>query len=157
MQQKKPDLLVFIIGFLVFFVCFGYLSLYLLGSNYQTKVNTVPKAEITILPPAVIPTVDTSFLVIVPTTTIPPGTVNGGEFPINSYVQITGTGGNGLRLRAKPGTDSQVNFVAAESEVFKVIDGPVQLGDYSWWLIVAPYDDLRRGWAAGDFLSAIKE
>lgn len=157
MEQKKPDLLVFAIGFLFFFVCIGYLLLYLLGSNYQTRINTIPKAEITILPPSTIPTIDMSYLIVSPTKTVTPGNALDGEFPIDSYVQITGTGGNGLRLRANPGIESSVNFIAAESEVFRVIDGPVKSGDYSWWLIVAPYDDLRRGWAASDFLSAIKE
>lgn len=157
MRTNKPDLLILIIGFFVFIACIGYLSLYLLGFTYQKNVNTIPKAEITVLTPPNIPTIATAYLIIVPTNTPEPNSVIYGEFPIDSYVQITGTGGNGLRLRANPGTDSQVNFVAAESEVFKVIDGPIQLGDYSWWLIVAPYDDLRRGWAAGDFLSAIKE
>ena len=44
-----------------------------------------------------------------------------------------------------------VNFVAAESEVFKVVAGPTQAGSYDWWQLVAPYDNSRQGWAAGEF------
>ena len=73
MEQKKPDLLVFAIGFLFFFVCIGYLLLYLLGSNYQTRINTVPKAEITILPPSTIPTIVTLYLFIALAKTVTSG------------------------------------------------------------------------------------
>jgi hypothetical protein len=157
MKNNKPDLLVIIIGFAIFLLVIGYLSLYLLGISYQNTINTTPEAKITILPPEYIPTIDTLFLVILPTSTPQPNQGSEGEFPLDSYVQITGTGGNGLRLREKPGTEAQVKFIAAESEVFKVIGGPVQDGNYTWWQLTAPYDNLRQGWAAGDFLSTIKQ
>jgi len=156
MRTNKPDLLVIGLGLIVFVIGIGYLSLYLLGFSYQDKISTTPQANITILPPAIIPTVDNSFLVILPTSTPQPSQGSEGEFPVDSYVQITGTGGNGLRLRENPGTDANVRFIAAESEVFKVIGGPVQSGEYTWWQLTAPYDNQRQGWAAADFLSPIK-
>ncbi len=157
MKYNKPDLLVIIIGCAIFLLGVGYLSLYLLGISYQNTLNTIPQAIITILPPEYIPTIDNSFLILLPTSTPKPNQGFEGEYPLDSYVQITGTGGNGLRLRENPGTEAQVKFIAAESEVFKVIGGPVQAGDYTWWQLTAPYDSLRQGWAAGDFLSAIKQ
>ena len=62
-----------------------------------------------------------------------------------------------LRLRANPGTDADVNFIAAELEVFRVIGGPIQTGDYTWWQLIAPYDENRQGWAASDFLRVIEQ
>jgi len=155
MQNRKPDLLILIAGLAIFVVGIGYLVLYLFGSAYQENLVTTPQAILTVLPAAVVPTVDTSYLVISPTNTPTPVPEGGSEFPIDSFVQITGTGGNGLRLRANPGTESLVNFVAAESEVFRVIGGPVAAGSYNWWQLVAPYDDSRQGWAAGDYLASI--
>lgn len=155
MRRSKATLFVVIGGLLVFAVGLGYLTLYLLGSSYHEAQALTPQANITVLAPAAIPTIDNSYLVIVSTPTPTPSQIAGAKFPLDSYVQITGTGGNGLRLRANPGTDAQVNFVAAESEVFKVIGGPQTLGDYEWWQLVAPYDESRTGWAAGDYLTAI--
>jgi hypothetical protein len=157
MKNNKPDLLVIIIGFTVFLVAIVYLSLYLLGISYQNTIKTIPQAKITILPPVYIPTIDNSFLVILSTSTPQPNQESEGEFSLGSYVQITGTGGNGLRLRENPGTEAPVKFIAAESEVFRVIGGPVQDGNYTWWQLTAPYDSLRQGWAAGGFLSAIQQ
>jgi hypothetical protein len=74
---------------------------------------------------------------------------------INSYVQFSGTGSDGLRIRFSPGLNTETVFRGEESEVFVVKDGP-QIGDgYTWWYVVAPYDDTRAGWAASEFLTVI--
>ncbi len=74
---------------------------------------------------------------------------------IGNYVQITGTDGEGLRIRSEPGLDSEPRFLGFDSEVFIVQDGPVVLDGYVWWYLVAPYDETRVGWAASEFLSYI--
>jgi hypothetical protein len=155
MKPSRTVIYVFLGSLLVFLVGIGYLLLYLTGASYHEAQMRTPEANITVLPPVTVPTIDNSYLVIEPTPTATPGQSAGGQFPLDSYVQITGTGGNGLRLRANPGTGSSVNFVAAESEVFKVVGGPEPLGEYEWWQLVAPYDSSRTGWAAGDYLTAI--
>ena len=74
---------------------------------------------------------------------------------INGYVQITGTGADGLRIRSAPGLNTETVFRGEESETFVVRDGP-QVGDgYIWWYVVAPYDDTRAGWAASEFLAVV--
>ncbi|HCB02005.1 MAG TPA: hypothetical protein DEP19_06445 [Anaerolineae bacterium] len=74
---------------------------------------------------------------------------------LNGYVQISGTGSDGLRIRSAPGLNTETVFRGEESEVFVVKDGP-QTGDgYTWWYLVAPYDDTRAGWAADEFLAVI--
>jgi len=81
----------------------------------------------------------------------PPGVITIGEF-----VQITGTGGDGLRLRSEPGFDSQVLVLGNEAEVFHVEDGPKDLDGYSWWYIVGQSDNKRRGWAVSNYLSPVQ-
>ena len=84
------------------------------------------------------------------TPTVDPTTIN-----IDGYVQITGTGGDGLRIRSAPGLNSDTVFRGEEAEVFVVKDGPQTADGYTWWYVVAPYDDTRAGWAAADFLAVV--
>jgi hypothetical protein len=74
---------------------------------------------------------------------------------LGNYVQITGTNGEGLRIRAAPGLGGEFVFLGFDSEVFIVQDGPRTVDGYVWWYLVAPYDQTRAGWAAADFLSYI--
>lgn len=84
-------------------------------------------------------------------TAVPTGIV------IGNYVQITGTNGEGLRIRSNPGLSGEPVFLGFDSEVFIVQDGPREADGYVWWYLVAPYDQTRAGWAAADFLSYIPE
>jgi hypothetical protein len=85
------------------------------------------------------------------TATSPAGLATG------NYVQISGTEGQGLRIRAQPGLGGEFQFLAYDSEVFILQDGPREVDGYVWWYLVAPYDETRVGWAAADFLSYIPE
>lgn len=80
-----------------------------------------------------------------------------GVIGVGAYVQVAGTEGAGLRMRSDPGLDGEVHFTALDSEVFLVIEGPVEADGYTWWRLEAPYDQNRRGWSAGDFLTPIEE
>jgi len=92
-----------------------------------------------------------------PGETSTPTSVPPGELGIGAYVQIFGTGGEGLRLRAGPGTSNEALFLGLEAEVFKVKDGPKDADGFTWWYLVAPYDDNRKGWAAQNYLSVITD
>lgn len=74
---------------------------------------------------------------------------------IGSYVQITGTDGEGLRIRSEPSLNGNPEFLGFDSEVFIVKDGPRQADGFTWWYLVAPYDETRVGWAAADFLTYV--
>lgn len=74
---------------------------------------------------------------------------------IGGYAQITGTEGEGLRIRSSPGLTGEPVFLGFDTEVFLVQDGPREADGYVWWYLVAPYDDNRSGWAAADFLTYI--
>jgi hypothetical protein len=157
MQKKPVDILIITGALVVCIIGVIYLLLLFTGLGYKEAVAVTPQAKITIIPAIQVPTIDTNFLIVAATPTQSISQTDSGQFNLESYVQITGTGGNGLRLRASPGTDADVNFIAAELEVFKVIGGPVQMGDYIWWQLTAPYDEGRQGWAASDFLKVIEQ
>ena len=74
---------------------------------------------------------------------------------LGNYAQITGTEGQGLRIRSTPGLAGEFVFLGYDSEVFLVKDGPKTVDGYVWWYLVAPYDETRAGWAASDFLTYI--
>lgn len=80
-----------------------------------------------------------------------------GEIAIGLYVQITGTGGDGLHLRPEPGLGSQPIALGYDTEIFQVVDGPRQLDGRTWWLLVSPYDVARSGWAVADYLTIISQ
>ncbi len=126
-----------------------------LGRNQTPAANATP--IVTIIPaPTLTPSPVPPTMVPSPTPTtiffLPEGVIG-----VGAYVQVSGTDGAGLRMRSEPGLASQVNFTAMDSEVFLVIDGPVEVDGYTWWHLEAPYDQTRNGWSAGDFLTTIEE
>lgn len=86
----------------------------------------------------------------------PNGNLSAGPIRIGDSVQIYGTQGDGLRLRAEPGLESEILFLAYEGEIFLVKDGPQEASGYIWWYLVAPYDENVRGWAVENFLKALE-
>lgn len=125
------------------------------GRNQTTSTSSL--AEMTLVPaPTLTPKPIDPTRTPTPTPTsiffLPEGVIG-----VGIYVQVTGTGGAGLRMRGEPGLNSSINFSAMDSEVFLVIDGPVTADGYTWWHLEAPYDQNRNGWSAADFLTPIKE
>lgn len=116
-----------------------------------------PAVSLTIIPaPSTTPTPTSPALSLTPTVT--PTYVlspDGGSIQVGAYVQISGTGGDGLRLRKGPGTDYDPIFLGREAEVFLVKDGPKEGSGYTWYYLVAPYDDTRSGWAVSSFLQVV--
>jgi hypothetical protein len=78
-----------------------------------------------------------------------------GQVSVGAYVQISGTEGQGLRLRSTPGLEGEFLFLGYDSEVFIVQDGPRELDGYTWWYLVSNYDEKRAGWAAANFLTYV--
>jgi hypothetical protein len=95
---------------------------------------------------------------VTPTPTVDPLATPGlpaDVISIGGYVQITGTEGDGLRLRSSPGLNGEQLFLGFDEEVFQVRDGPRDADGYIWWYLVAPYDETRAGWASADFLAVV--
>lgn len=120
--------------------------------------TTLPTAALVVLPA---PTLTATPTPLLPTATptlppdIPPSP-EPGVFQVGSLVQISHTGGLGLRLRAAPGLDSEVRYVGLESEVFRIQDGPVEADGFTWWYLVALYDPERQGWGAANYLTLVQ-
>jgi hypothetical protein len=142
-----------ILGALVFAGLLTLITAVSIGLTTPRQASPVgfALADLTMIP------VPTSTSSAPPTPTIDPfapsPTVTG--LALGNYVQITGTEGQGLRIRATPGLGGEFVFLGYDSEVFVVKDGPKNVDGYAWWYLVAPYDETRAGWAAADFLSFI--
>ena len=78
-----------------------------------------------------------------------------GVFALGVYVQISGTEGQGLHLRAQPGLSNAPQFLGYDAEVYQITGGPQQANGFTWWYLTAPYDQARSGWAVQDYLSII--
>jgi len=126
------------------------ISIGLTASHQTSDVGFAP-ADLTVIPAS------TATSSAPPTPTIDPfaSPTPLAGVAVGNYVQITGTEGQGLRIRKDAGLGGEFEFLAYDSEVFVVQDGPREVDGYVWWYLVAPYDDTRVGWAAADFLSYV--
>jgi hypothetical protein len=127
------------------------------GFTYQKSISGQATAFLTVIPAKSIPTVDSSLMFTTAIPTIDPALGDLGGINLGKYVQIVGTDGLGLNIHEEAGKESPAKFIAAESEVFLVIGGPIQKDDLLWWQLATPYDESRQGWAAADYLSIIQE
>jgi hypothetical protein len=139
-----------VITILILFAVFIFL---IFLPHKQTQDQEI--ALITIIPaPTSTPVVG---LTIVPTPTmeLTESAANNYKFTLGEFVQITGTSGEGLRLRSEPGRSFSVKFIGLDAEVFEVIDGPVEADGFIWWYLEAPYDKTRNGWSVEDYLQEV--
>ncbi len=128
------------------------LALGLLSWLKPAAPGPAPTAAIIVIPaPSSTATPNQAFAT--PTGT-PPAEAVGG-ISLGMYVQISGTEGEGLRLRSGPGITNSPLFLGMDAEVFKVQEGPKLADGYTWWYLVAPYDQNRSGWAASDYLTVV--
>jgi hypothetical protein len=102
-----------------------------------------------------IPPTATALVTPSPTVPLPPAPAE-GEIAVGASVQISGTGGDGLRLRTDPGLTSEVRLLGAEAEVFVVKDGPKEVDGYNWWYLEGLYDPTRRGWGVANYLAVVQ-
>jgi hypothetical protein len=97
----------------------------------------------------------TPVVELTPSSSVPPPPPP-GDIAVGAFVQVSGTGGDGLRLRAEPGLDGEVRFLGLEAEVFRVDGGPEEVDGYTWWYLVAPYDESVSGWGVANFLGVVQ-
>jgi hypothetical protein len=96
------------------------------------------------LPPTIVPTETPQ-----PTPTVSP------EIAIGRYVRVTGTEGVGVSMREQPDINSARRDIGQEGEVFVALDGPRQVGGYTWWLIRDREDEARQGWVVANYLEPV--
>lgn len=147
---------VLISSLLLALVAFAIILVLILSSKPDRRITGRVTAIVNIIP-APSPTSVLAMPTQVPTATSIPGDARSiGELGIGSYVQISGTGGTGLRLRVDASLEADVRLLGAEAEVFEVKGGPVQVEGYTWWYLVGPYDATRHGWAVSDYLLVVQ-
>lgn len=99
----------------------------------------------------------TAVIIASPTTTAtetptPAATFEPGRLSIGGLAEVSGTEGDGLRLRQDPSTTGTIRLLGSESEVFIIQDGPVEADGRTWFYLVSPSDAARAGWAVADYL-----
>jgi len=156
MNKKISSL---IAGIIIGLICFGIsVTLWFLLSP-RNPVYSFVTPIVTIIPPP--PILETPTAVVVdeqngtPPEGVPPDP--GADLSVGMTVRISGTGGDGLRLRREPGTNATPIFLGAENEVFIIKSGPQSVDGYTWWFLEAPYDASRAGWAVANYLVEFNE
>jgi hypothetical protein len=156
MKLSKPA--AFVIGFLAGLVLIGALAfLFFLLPPSRKPLPQVPAVSTVITAPPIEPTTAPSPSPIAAATLpegVPPDP--GATITVGITVKISGTEGQGLRLRREPGKDSTPIFLGAENEVFEVVDGPSSADGFNWWYLKAPADSTRQGWAVANYLLPVQ-
>jgi len=137
----------FVVALLVLVVC-GLWVVYLLRG--QMPVSGPTPTPI-IWTPSPAPTATP-----VPTATDEPTPTVSPDIAIGRYVRVAGTEGYGLSLREGPGENYTRVDVAAEGEVFIVVNGPTIVAGSEWWQIRAVDNEERQWWAIGNFLEPVE-
>jgi hypothetical protein len=128
---------------------------------YSAKSNHITAAPATaVLKIIPAPTQTLPGMVVTSTPTLSPIAVQptptpSGDILLGSYVQVSGTGGDGLRLHAEASVTSKVNYIAIDSEVFLVQDGPTNADGYIWWKLEDPFNNKTIGWGVANYLSVV--
>jgi hypothetical protein len=121
-----------------------FISGFISGADYSPFYG---EAAITIIP---IPTATSTS--IPPTPIFTPTSEPVLGIQIGGYVQVTGTEGEGLRLRETPSLNGKIIYLGLEDEVFLVTNGPEDKDGYLWWYLETPLNKTKSGWAVDNFL-----
>jgi hypothetical protein len=132
-----------------------FIASVLLAVTFLAAGNVTPSDQLTYSGGAVL----TVIPVPTPTPTVIPPTlgliatleINSG-IQVGSYVKISGTEEEGLRLRRDPSLNGDIIYLGLEDEVFLVKDGPEDQDGYLWWYLEAPLNKTRKGWAVSNYL-----
>jgi hypothetical protein len=129
------------------------------GSNEDATPTPEPTTEFTPVEPAT-PTaalVEPTVTLELPTPTLvlptvaPPETPPATEIGPGATVVVSGTGGQGLRLRAQPTTNANIVVAVKEGTKLAVVEGPQQGDGYTWWKVRTAGG--QEGWGAADWLT----
>lgn len=157
-----PWALLAIVVAVVILLCVGLILIVraLGGAGAKETPTPLPTATIRIPPTPTIsliePTEAIPEEIIEPTPTVVLPTESPVETPPiteigpGASVEVTGTGGRGLNLRAEPTTRGRRIATVREGTNLTVLEGPEEANGYVWWKVQAPNG--REGWAAADWL-----
>jgi hypothetical protein len=144
----------------IFFAVFVFVIL--LGILWSARAKTIAQVPATALLNIIEAPTQTPFApAITLTPTLDPFSTPEAQTPVNEikigdYVQVNGTGGEGLRLHATAGVASEVDNVAMDAELLIVKDGPIDADGYFWWLLQDPYTENVVGWGVANYLTVVQ-
>jgi hypothetical protein len=92
---------------------------------------------------------------LTPTLTHTPSAQQIPDLEVGGLVEVSGTQGDGLRIRTQPSLDAEIRFIGLDHEVFRVVSGPEQSEGYRWWRLENPFDQSKSGWAVDLFLQPV--
>jgi len=147
-----------IFGAIFFAMCVFTVLLGLLWSAKAKTIVEIPATALLNIIEAPTETLPAPIRTLTPTldaSSTQQAPVPGGDINIGDYVQVSGTGGDGLRLHVTAGVSGEVKYIAIDTEVFLVKEGPVDADGYVWWLLQDPYTDNSVGWGVGNYLSVV--
>jgi hypothetical protein len=143
---------------ILLFALFGFWALYLFRGRLGAQGPT-PTAIIWTPTPSPTPAVTPTPRPTEPAGTEEPSAATPTASPditIGGYVKVTDTGGYGLSLREGPGANYPRMDVAAEGEVFIVVEGPRTAARSPWWRVRDPDNEERAWWAIGNYLQPVE-
>lgn len=148
-----------LIGAIFLACCLGGGVIALGRNGRTTQSNLYPTAIVEVIPaPTLTPSPPPTYAAVpqAGSTEFVNGNPSGEQLRVGDSVQIYGTQGDGLRLRAAPGLDGEILYLAFEGEIFRVEDGPREGSGYIWWYLAAPYDENVKGWAVENYLKVVE-
>jgi len=134
----------------------------LLGLLWSAKAKTIVEIPATALlniieaPTETLPAPIKSLTPTLDASSSPQVPVRVAEINLGDYVQVSGTGGDGLRLHATAGVSGEVRYIAIDTEVFLVKEGPIDADGYVWWLLQDPYTNNSVGWGVENYLNVVE-
>ena len=72
---------------------------------------------------------------------------------VGGFVEVSGAGAVGIRLRTGPGLKYVTTKIVDEGTRFTVLEGPEKADDLQWWRLRSKEGTI--GWAAGDYLKPV--
>ncbi|HLF26369.1 MAG TPA: SH3 domain-containing protein [Anaerolineae bacterium] len=122
----------------------GFSVLFGSGRQSQSPATRPTAIVVTVTPTPIVPTPTLSPEPPAPPT--PEGLYIGG------YALVSGTGGDGLRLRADPGLQTTTLKTAPDGTRLLILDGPREVDSFTWWRLRDPSDG-AEGWGAQLYLA----
>jgi hypothetical protein len=153
-QRRQVNVATLVFG-LVIAILMLTASVILIQMFLPPRISIFQPTPVIVVIPAPTATTTPNPLLLPTSTPLGIGEQSIGSLFVGMYVQISGTGAEGLRFHATPGINSASLFFGAESEVFLITKGPQSADGYTWWYLTAPYDQNRSGWAVMEYLTPV--
>ncbi len=112
-----------------------------------------PAQSLIAWPTAAVVTVTPTPAVPTPTPLpVPLSSPTAASLQVDGYAQVSGTGGDALRLRSDPGLQTTTLKTIPDGARLLILDGPRDADGIIWWRLRDPSDG-AEGWAAQLYLA----